>query len=230
MLQIDKLFFQYENTATLFANLKLQLGVGNIYGLLGKNGAGKSTLLKIIAGLVFPREGSCQVLQHETRLRLPQLLQEIYFIPEEFYVPAVTVNAYVKLYAPFYPKFDAKILADALKEFDLVTNKKLTALSYGQKKKFLVAFGLATNCKLLLLDEPTNGLDIPSKSQFRKLLAGSLTEDKAIVIATHQVRDLENLIDTVIILDAGRIVAQQSVCESPQNLETLFNEVIKNVH
>ena len=226
MIEINKLSFGYKNLPRLFADLNLQFAAGSICGLLGKNGVGKTTLLKIIAGLLFPNYGDCHVLGHKPQQRLPQFLQEIYFIPEEFYVPAVTGDTYVHLYAPFYKNFDNKILHNALNEFDLPSNKKLTTLSYGQKKKFLVAFALATNCKLLLLDEPTNGLDIPSKSQFRKLLAAMLTTDKSFIIATHQVRDLESLIDTVVILDEGRIVFNQPIYESTENLEALFNKVV----
>lgn len=218
MLAIKKLDFNYEGTTTLFAKLNLELKSGSIHGLLGKNGAGKTTLLKIMAGLIFPCSGDCTVMGSEPRLRLPSLLQDIYFIPEEFYVPNVTVAEYVRLYAPFYLKFDNKILQRALHEFDLPNDKKLPILSYGQKKKFLVAFGLATNCSLLLLDEPTNGLDIPSKSQFRKLVASLLTTDKTFIISTHQVRDLENLIDNVIILDDGEIIFQQSLAKITQKL------------
>ncbi len=227
MLNIEKLLFDYEGSDPLFAGLSLDVEAGKIYGLLGKNGVGKTTLLKLMTGLLFPHSGSCKMLNTDTRLRLPEILQEIYFIAEEFYVPNVTAEEYIKYYAPFYPNFDPEIFAHAAGEFELLPKKKLTKLSYGQKKKFLVAFGLAANCKLLLLDEPTNGLDIPSKSQFRKLLASSLTEDKTIVIATHQVRDLEQLIDTVVILEDGQIIYNQELFDSTMNLEDLFCEVIK---
>lgn len=226
MIEINNLYFKYKSAKELFTDLNLQLKAGSVYGLLGKNGAGKTTLLKLIAGMLFPESGICRVLGFTPQHRLPQFLQEIYFIPEEFYVPPITAKTYVNLYAPFYTNFDNKIFQDAMNEFDLPTNKELTTLSYGQKKKFLVVFGLAANCKLLLLDEPTNGLDIPSKSQFRKLLASTLTEDKAFIIATHQVRDLETLIDTVVILDDGRVIFNQPIYEAETNLEALFNEVI----
>ncbi len=227
MLNIEKLLFGYKGTEPLFAGLSLDIEAGRIYGLLGKNGVGKTTLLKLMVGLLFPHSGSCKMLNTDTKLRIPEILREIYFIAEEFYVPNVTAEEYIKYYAPFYPNFDPKVFAYAADEFEILPNKKLTKLSYGQKKKFLVAFGLATNCKLLLLDEPTNGLDIPSKSQFRKLLASSLTEDKTIVIATHQVRDLEQLIDTVVILEDGQIIYNKELYDSAMNLEDLFCEVIK---
>ncbi|MCK4608105.1 MAG: ABC transporter ATP-binding protein [Gammaproteobacteria bacterium] len=225
MIEIKELSFGYKAAPQLFVDLMLELTEGNIYGLLGKNGAGKTTLLKLIAGMLSPVQGGCQVMGYKPHLRHPLFLQDIYFIPEEFSVPPITVDLYVNLYAPFYAKFDYQAWNEALDEFCLPRDKKLHILSYGQKKKFLVAFALATNCKLLLLDEPTNGLDIPSKSQFRKLMARMLTEERSFIIATHQVRDLETLIDTVVILDEGRIIFNEPIYESETNLEILFNDV-----
>ncbi|MDP4228259.1 MAG: ABC transporter ATP-binding protein, partial [Bacteroidota bacterium] len=91
-------------------------------------------------------------------------------------------------------------------------------LSYGQKKKFLVGFGLATQARILLMDEPTNGLDIPSKSQFRRIIASSVNEDRCFIISTHQVRDLESLIDPIIILDQGKIVFHHTMEEISRKL------------
>lgn len=208
MVTLKNLSFGYTGKK-LFTNLDFHLAPGNIYGLLGKNGAGKTTLLKLISGLRYPKDGECMVLNFIPQKRTPGLLEEIYFIPEEFFMPAITVGAYERTYAPFYPRFDHKTLEAYMKEFDLDVKEKLTELSYGQKKKFLLAFGLATNCKLFLLDEPTNGLDIPSKSQFRKILASALADDRVILVSTHQVRDMENLIDPIIILDDGQIIFNQ---------------------
>ncbi|MFH2050027.1 MAG: ATP-binding cassette domain-containing protein, partial [bacterium] len=201
MIELTNLSFAYKNKAPLFDRLSLKITEGNIYGLLGKNGAGKTTLLKIICGLLFPQQGTCVVLGFAPQKRSADMLKEIYFIPEEFYTPALKINEYVLLYAPFYPNFDPQALENYIATFDLPTNEQLISLSYGQKKKFLIAFGLATNSQLLILDEPTNGLDIPSKSQFRKLLAATMDENRTIIISTHQVRDIGNLIDPIIILD-----------------------------
>lgn len=217
MVKIKNLSFGY-GKEKLFTALEVELVPGNIYGLLGRNGAGKTTLLKLISGLRFPQDGECRVLNYIPQKRLPGMLEELYFIPEEFFVPPISMGAYEKIYAPFYPRFDRKALADYLKEFDLDSKKKLTELSYGQKKKFLLAFGIATNCRLYLLDEPTNGLDIPSKSQFRKILASALTDDRIIFISTHQVRDMENLIDPIIILEDGQIIFNRYIHDISRHL------------
>ena len=208
MTTIQDLAFAYRKKSDLFAELSLDLPEGNIYGLLGKNGAGKTTLLKIISGLLFPKEGSCRIDGLEARNRSPELLSEIYFIAEEFVLPPVSMNTYRKLFASFYPRFNNELFNKAVLEFELDEGTRLNSMSYGQMKKFLIAFGLATDCRLLILDEPTNGLDIPSKSQFRKLLAATLSEERTFLISTHQVRDMQNLIDPIIILDEGKIIFQ----------------------
>ena len=189
-VQADQLAFSY-GKEKLFSALDVGLDRGSMYGLLGKNGAGKTTLLRLIAGLLFPQSGSLEVFGEVPADRTPKMLSDIFFLSEEFSLPAMRISEYLKIYAPFYPNFDREVFDQRLKDFDILTDKKLNALSYGQKKKFLLSFGLASNASLCLLDEPTNGLDIPSKSQFRKVVASSLNDDRLFIISTHQVRDME---------------------------------------
>lgn len=213
MINITNLVFSYPTKSELFSGINLKIPAGRICGLLGKNGVGKTTLLRIFSGLLFPKGGRCLVEDFDPAKRTPSFLREIYFLPEEFYLPQLTIEQYFKSYAGFYPRFNKDLFLTYLREFDLSLNENLQELSYGQKKKALLAFALATDCKLLMLDEPSNGLDIPSKSQLRKLLASALTAERTIILSTHQVRDLQNLIDTILILDNGRIVFQQPVEE-----------------
>jgi len=218
MIDIKKLSFGYRRKKLLFRNLNLSLRTGSIYGLLGKNGAGKSTLLKNMAGLLFPLGGSISVNGFMPKKRLPAFLQTIYFIPEEVYLPSLSVQQYVKLFAPFYPKFDEKQFYDYLALLNVDTRHKLNAFSFGQQKKIIIAFGLACNTQVLLLDEPTNGLDIPSKTQFRKLIASILSNDRIIFISTHHIRDLENLIDGVVIVDNGELLLNTSIADIGEKL------------
>jgi ABC-2 type transport system ATP-binding protein len=218
MVQLENIKFSYQKNRSLFDNLNLTMQPGFIYGLLGKNGAGKSSLLKQIAGMLFPTAGKVEVFGFEAKDRNPEMLQDIYLVPEEFDLPAISVSKYAATIAPFYPKFSFDQFSRYLKEFELPNESKLSTLSYGQKKKFLIAFGLATNARLLILDEPTNGLDIPSKSQFRKTVAASLDESRIIVISTHQVRDLENLIDTIVVLENGKIIFHKNVSDISEKL------------
>lgn len=206
MIRIENLSFRYRQQESLFDQLDLTLPPGNIYGLLGKNGAGKSTLLKLLIGLLFPDLGNLEVAGYRPKDRYPQFIREIYLVTEEFYLPSLNTDQYVNLYSPFYPRFNIGSFQGYINELKIPRGLKLSSMSYGQKKNFLLSFGLATDCKLLLLDEPTNGLDIPSKSQFRKIVANAINEDRSFIISTHQVRDMENLIDPIIILDEGKIV------------------------
>ncbi len=211
MIDVENLSFGYKRKKLLYKNLSLKLEAGSIYGLLGKNGAGKSTLLKNFIGLLFPTDGNLTVNGFEPKRRNPAFLETIYFIPEEVYVPPVSIERYKNLFAPFYSSFDEKKFYSYLEHLDVKDNGKLTSLSFGQQKKFIIAFALACNTKVLLLDEPTNGLDIPSKIKFRKLIASTFTDDKIIFISTHQIRDLDNLIDRVIIVDDGHLLLNASI-------------------
>jgi ABC-2 type transport system ATP-binding protein len=218
MIEARNLSFGYKRARPLYKDLNLTLPQGSIYGLLGKNGAGKSTLLRNFIGLLFPTTGRLEVNGLAPHKRLPSFLQTIYFIPEEVDVPATTIAGYEKLFAPFYPLFDAKEFHSHLEFLEVSGTEKLNTFSFGQQKKFILAFALACNTKILLLDEPTNGLDIPSKIKFRKLISSVLSEDKTIFISTHQVRDLDNLIDHVIIVDNGELLLQASLVEIARKL------------
>ncbi len=218
MIEIKNLNYGYSKKKQILNDLSLELKPGNIYGLLGKNGAGKSTLLKNIAGLLYPKQGSVSVRGIPAMDRNPNILEDIYFIPEEFSLPSFSIKQFIDIYSVFYPNFSQEQFYTALKEFDLESTEKLNALSHGQKKKVIIGFGLASNCNLLIMDEPTNGLDIPSKSQFRKIVASSVTDDRCFIISTHQVKDVENLIDPIVIMDAGEILFHQTVEEVSKKL------------
>jgi len=212
MVQITDLHFSYRKKS-VFTGLDLSFQSGYIYGLLGKNGTGKSTLLHNICGLLFPDSGKIDVLGFMPEERRPAFLQKLFIIPEEFYLPDVPIRKFIRCNGPFYPKYNHQQFEGYLKEFDIPSNTTIQRMSYGQKKKLLISFALACNTDLLLMDEPTNGLDIMSKSQFRKVLAGAINENKCIVVSTHQVKDLEALIDYITVIDEGKILFNQSINE-----------------
>lgn len=210
MIDIKNLYFSYKKKK-VFNGLSLSFAPGHIYGLLGKNGTGKSTLLKNITGSLFPDEGHISALGFVPGKRQPAFLQDVFIVPEEFYLPDVAIEKFVSCNAPFYPKFNAEQFRAYLKEFDTPVNNSLQQMSYGQKKKVLISFALACNTSILLMDEPSNGLDIMSKSQFRKVIAGAVDDSKCIIISTHQVKDLESLIDRITIIDEGHILFDQDI-------------------
>jgi ABC-2 type transport system ATP-binding protein len=210
MINVRQLDFGYGRNA-LFRAMDLELAPGNIYGLLGVNGAGKTTLLKLMTGLLFARSGSLQSFGHDPGRRDPSLLSQVFVLPEELNLPSIGEREYLAIRAPFYPRFDRARFERYVTEFELPRGRKLTALSYGQKKKFLLSFGLACQSSLLLMDEPTNGLDIPSKGQFRRLIAEALTDERLFVISTHQVRDVASLIDPIVILHEGKVLLSRAL-------------------
>ncbi|MBQ3630165.1 MAG: ABC transporter ATP-binding protein [Prevotella sp.] len=201
MIQLQNISFQYAGAdVPVFKQFSLSLQPGRIYGLLGPNGSGKSTLLYIVMGLLHVQEGRVEVDGRDASRRERRLLQNLYIVPEEFELPAMTLKEYVDTYRPFYPHFSPEVLSQCLKEFDLPASLHTSRLSMGQKKKVLMAFALACGTRYLLMDEPTNGLDIASKKQFRKVIAMNMTDERTIVIATHQVHDVEQLLDHVLVL------------------------------
>lgn len=214
MLHVENLSFSYRNPhRELFHDFSLDINAGGVYGLLGRNGAGKSTLIALMTGLLTPDGGRVIFNGDEVRLRLPRTLCDFFLVPEEFELPNLSLNQFVKLNAPFYPKFSTEDMNRYLDLFEMERNSQLKSLSMGQRKKVFMSFALATNTSLLLMDEPTNGLDIPGKSQFRKFIAQGMTDEKAIVISTHQVRDIDSILDHVVIIDNSRVLLNTDLGE-----------------
>lgn len=214
MVNINNLSFRYGKKEVL-SNISLNLEAGKMYGLLGENGVGKTTLLKIMAGLQRPYAGNCTVNGEKPGKRTPSFLSKLYFLPEELeYIRiAYSPEDFAKLYAPFYPQFDNDKFRQILNEFDVDSKQKLHNMSQGQAKKAGIAFAIACNPELLLMDEPSNGLDIPSKSLFRQIMSRYVSDNTCTVISTHQVRDLENLINPIIILDNKAVLMNASLEE-----------------
>lgn len=232
-IKLDNVSFKYRGSRKEVLNgISLEIPENRICGLLGKNGVGKSTLLYLMTGLLQPLRGSVKVGDMESRLGKPEMLQEMFLVPEEFNLPGVTLSEYVKMNRPFYPRFSDEILSACLNDFEMTPNIKLTELSMGQKKKVYMSFALATMTKVLLMDEPTNGLDIPSKAQFRKAVSRSMTDDRIIIISTHQVHDVEQLLDHIIIMSNEGILINKSTGEiandyvfeirSPQDMDDVI--------
>ncbi len=218
MIEIKNVSFAYGRGAKVLESLSMQLKPGSIYGLLGENGVGKTTLLKLMAGLLFPKEGEIRVLGYEPRKREAAFLQQIYFLPDSPVVEDFSLRYYVKLNACFYPNFSRADFDRYVHDLEVDIDRPMRKLSFGQQKKAMLSFALACNTPLLLMDEPTNGLDIPSKSQLRRLIASAATEDKCFVISTHQVRDLEQLIDPVVIMEKQRVLLNNTMEEVSRKL------------
>ncbi|MCF0207726.1 MAG: ABC transporter ATP-binding protein, partial [Bacteroidales bacterium] len=212
MIKLENVDFAYSSYKQIFRQLNLRLEPGHIYGLLGKNGAGKSTMLKIISGLNFATSGNVETLGYQASRRDARMLQDIFFVPEEIAVPQQSIENFVRINAPFYPNFSQSDFDKYMNMFEMGEYKqKMSSLSHGQKKKVIISFAIACNTRILILDEPTNGMDIPSKSTFRRIVSTCISEDSSIIISTHQVRDLQDIIDSVIILHESEIKLLESI-------------------
>lgn len=233
LLEIRNVSFAYKKGHSIFEDLNLDIHAGQIMGLLGKNGTGKSTLLYLMSGLLRAQRGKIMFSEENVNRRSAESLADMFLIPEEFSLPNISIRQYVKLNGAFYPRFSEEILRSSLIDFDLDTDIRLGELSMGQKKKVLVSFALATNTPLLMMDEPTNGLDVPSKSRFRKVVASGMTDEKAIVISTHQIKDVDKILDRITMIDGTRVALNQTIAEisekfyfTEQSLDELTSEAL----
>lgn len=218
MITLKDASLHYKKNKPVLDNINLDITPGSIYGLLGKNGEGKTTLLNILSGQLFLNSGSCLICGENPAKRNASLLQQLFLLPEEISLPDVTGTDYIRMYAPFYPTFREDIFKACIESFEVDFSAKLDKMSQGQRKKVAITLALSAHTPLLLMDEPTNGLDIPSKTTFRKLVAAFIEESQTVIISTHQIRDLESLIDAVLILDNKTILLNNTLHEITSRL------------
>ena len=232
MIDISNVTFEYRKGKPVLKDFSLSFPQGGVYGLLGKNGTGKSTLLYLISGLLRPRHGEVRVDGMLSANRQPQMLREIFLVPEEYDLPSVSLKSYTRALKSFYPRFSDELLRKCIEVFDLEMDMQLGTLSMGQKKKVYMCVALATGTRVLLMDEPTNGLDILSKSQFRKAVVQGMDEDKTVLVSTHQVHDVERLLDHVTIINGNQVLMHGPLNEDngPVDLEKLFIETVEGIH
>lgn len=217
MIEIKDLAFSYGKTPIL-KSITTTLEEGRIYGLLGENGVGKTTLLTLLCGLKKVCSGSITTDGENPFDRTPTLLQNQFFLPDEVLPVAMKAECFAKERGAFWPDYDHSKFLEIMKEFENDPTKKMNQMSAGQLKKTYISLALTCGCKYIFMDEPTNGLDIPSKTQFRSAIMKYTSDDSTIVISTHQVRDLENIIDPIIILDRQDVLLNASVEEITSKL------------
>jgi len=217
MIEIKDLAFSYGKTPIL-KSITTTLEEGRIYGLLGENGVGKTTLLTLLCGLKKVCSGSITTDGENPFDRTPTLLQNQFYLPDEVLPVAMKAECFAKERGAFWPDYDHAKFLEIMKEFENDPAKKMNQMSAGQLKKTYISLALACGCKYIFMDEPTNGLDIPSKTQFRSAIMKYTSDDSTIVISTHQVRDLENIIDPIIILDRQDVLLNASVEEITSKL------------
>ena len=217
MIELRNLKFSYGNE-TVLENISMNLEEGRVYGLLGENGVGKTTLLTLLCGLKKCQEGSILIDGRDPYKREPSLLGNIYYLPDEVAGVPMKAEEYARNWGRFWPEFDLDKFMTIMSEFETDPSKRMDRMSCGQLKKSYISFALACNCRYIFLDEPTNGLDIPSKAEFRKAVMKHTSESSTLLISTHQVRDLENIIDPVIILDRRDVLLNAGISEIAEKL------------
>lgn len=222
MLNIENVSFSYSHKTSLIKDFSLYIEPGTVCGLLGANGSGKSTLLYLISGLLRPNAGKITVNGETPYQRNTKFLQDVFIVPEEFNLPTVRLADFIRVNAPFYPHFDHKLMKRYLELFEMPDDIHLAKLSMGQKKKVFLSFAIACNTRLLLLDEPTNGLDISSKRAFRQILAQSMDDSRIILISTHQVFDIDKVIDHVVITSPQGVLLNTSIAGITSRLRFSF--------
>lgn len=208
-----------ESGQTLYQNLSLPLLSGQVYGLLGRNGAGKTTLLRLLCGGLSPKHGEVR-LQAEAGAptllvskRQPESLREIVFVPETIALPPLKVEAFGKLFGAFYPRFSQERFLQNLAALEVPRQGDLRKLSFGQGRKAHIAFALATGALAIFLDEPSNGLDVAAQMQLRRLIREELSPRQLLLVSTHHVREFEDVMTRVIVLEKGQILAQRSLAD-----------------
>ena len=227
MISIDNLAFSYGSVPVL-SNISMTLEEGRIYGLLGENGVGKTTLLTLLAGLKKPQSGTILTEGVEPIKRLPSILEQQYYLPDEVMPRNMVASVWAKSSGAFWQNFSFEKFLSIMKEFEMDPSMRMNSMSSGQLKKTYISFALAANVKYLFMDEPTNGLDIPSKTQFRSAITKYTADDSIIVISTHQVRDLENIIDPIIILDRQEVLLSADIETITSKLYFDYGNVIKD--
>ncbi len=212
MINIKNLSYNYHKGYKALDNINAQLGPG-VHLLLGENGAGKTTLLHVIAGLLFAKEGTCEIDDNDISKRQPSDLCKVFFMPEDITFPAKCINDFAKIHSQFYPTFSEELFRQNLEIFHLTGNESFGSLSLGNRKKANLAYVMALGTDILLLDEPTNGLDINAKKELLKIMVGSLREDQTVIVSTHTVWDLKNLFESVMMLRRGNLLLSMSTEE-----------------
>lgn len=209
-------------------NLSLTLGQDKIYGLLGRNGAGKTTLLNLITNRVYPTEGEI-FLDEKPLQEKNSALENIFYMGEHnLYPSSMKVKEAFKWTGEFYPNFDldyANKLADG---FGLSTKKKVKELSTGYSTIFKAILALASKAKFIFFDEPILGLDANHRELlYREILANYNAEPKTIVLSTHLIDEIADLLEEVIVIDQGKLVLKQSVEELLSSTYTVSGSVAK---
>ena len=210
-------------------NVNIQLQPGRVVGLLGPNGSGKTTLIKLANGLLTPSEG--QVLIYGQRPG-PTTKALVSYLPDKLHLPEwMSAEQLINMYADFYADFDREKAGEMLARLDLSSRKKLSQMSKGTKEKVQLILTMSRKAKLYLLDEPIGGVDPATRDYILDTIIRNYDPDAVVMISTHLISDVENVLDEVIFVNQGKILLQSGVDEIREkhgkSVDALFREVFK---
>lgn len=203
MLQIEGLVKRFASKAAV-DHVSLQLEQGKIYGLLGPNGSGKTTLMKLVSGLLKPSEGQISVDGHDIGEKSKAAIS---YMPTENYIyEFMKVKMVRNYFKDLYKDFDVDTFNRLIMELDIKEEDKVGSLSSGQKNRLKLAVSLARRAKLVMLDEPLNGIDLISREKIIKCIINEADETQTILISSHLVNEIEQILDEVIMIKDGEIM------------------------
>ena len=211
------------------SNINLQIDGGHIIGLLGPNGSGKTTLIKLIAGLLSPTSGELYIKEEPIGIESKKIVS---YLPDHTYLnDGMTVNEIIHFFADFYNNFEITRAYDMLSKLDIDPKRKLKTLSKGTKEKVQLILVMSRKADLYLLDEPIAGVDPAARDYILNTIISNYDENASILISTHLISDIENILDEVIFIKDGCIQMQTSVDDirerDNKSVDALFREVFR---
>ncbi len=228
LLECKNLTKQY-GKYTALSNVSLQIDSGHIIGLLGPNGSGKTTLIKLIAGLLSPTSGALYIKEEPVGIGSKKLIS---YLPDHTYLNDwMKVKEIIRFFADFYEDFETERAYDMLSKLDIDPNRKLKTLSKGTKEKVQLILVMSRKADLYLLDEPIAGVDPAARDYILNTIISNYDENASILISTHLISDIENILDEVIFIKNGCIQMQTSVDDirerDNKSVDALFREVFR---
>ena len=219
---------RYGNVLAL-DNVDLTLESGKIVGLLGPNGSGKTTIIKIINGLLTPNKGTVTVCGEKIG---PKTKAMVAYLPDSIYLSSwMTVKQIVSYFQDFYGDFRPELAYEMLEKLDIAPNRRLKTLSKGNKEKVCLILTMSRNARLYVLDEPIAGVDPAARDYVISTIINNYNPDSTVLISTHLIADIEQVLDEVVFIHNGRILLQKTVDqildENGKSVDELFREVFR---
>lgn len=209
--------------------IDLTIESGKIVGLLGPNGSGKSTLIKMISGLLKPSDGELKVAGKDIGVETKKIVS---YLPDHDYLNDwMKVEDIITMFEEFYDDFDRKRAVDMITKLNIDTKQQLKNLSKGTKEKVQLILVMSRHANLYLLDEPIGGVDPAARDYILNTIISNYEENATVIIATHLIADIEQVLDEVIFINQGKIALQSTVDDireqEGKSVDSLFREVYK---